>query len=450
MKPHAPIRIFSIVIITLLTIGLGAYWAPRMGELLSLKVVNWSVLPEKEETSTSLFREQSLLEKQYESSLINDITETLEKITGKGTVHAIVRAPLDFIQETTYPASDAQISAVGTEVRRLSVTVLLDDDKISNKMGRTVYQPHSKQDIKKYTGLVKSLVGFDAERGDSVEVQNMPFAPEKGKIFGIPRPVWANGIAFLLFTGLIIGIIFGFLFPIMRLMIREMREKLPTHRYPLIKKVILLCQKYPEQSLSVLRGWLNALPVRKNSRSYTFAEKAAILVLALGPTLGRKILKDLPDSEAKNLAKIISRLGRLAPEDIQEALTRFMRDFYAPSYLKGSPKEAQEILQSTKPNGAELYAEIYPKKDKADLTAWQDICNLSDDKIKTLLRYIDKDVMAFALATEGIAARTVFARNIPLSIWQELEKHFADIKEEDSLRARQIIVQTAQELHLFG
>ena len=428
MKRYAPIQILNIFILALLTAGLGLYLAPRLGEMLSLKVVNWSFLPAQEVKSDSLFFEQNLLEQKYESALANDITETLEKITGKDTVYAVVRAPLDLIQEITYPSPDTQVSTIAAEVRRLSITVLLDSDKIPSKMGRTVYQPHSKKDIKKYTQLVKSLVGFNAYRGDKIEIQNVSFAPEKGSLFGISRPVWANGIAFILFAGLIIGIIGGVLFPLMRLTVRGVQEGLSGHKYPLIKKVIALCQRYPEQSLTVIRGWLNAPAIRKNSRSYTLAERAGILVLALGQTLGRKILKDLPDLESKQLVRIISGLGRLTSQDIQEALSRFMRDFYAPGYLKGTPQKAQEFITAVR---------------------WTDVCELPDDKIKTLLKYTDKDVMALALAGENQNIRQLFAQNMPTAVWEELENRFLKA-DENSYRARQVIVQTAKELHLFG
>ena len=432
MKRYAPIQILNILILAILTAGLGLYLAPRIGEVLSLKVVDWSILPAQEIKSDSPFIEQSLLEQKYESALAADITETLEKITGENTVHAVVRAPLDFVQETTYPARKAEMSTLATEVRRLSVTVLLDDDKIPNKKAKAAYQPRSQKDLKKYTQIVKSLVGFDAYRGDKVEVQNVPFAPEAGKVFGISRPVWANGIAFILFASLILGIIFGFLFPLMRLMVKGVAGGLSGHRYPLIKKVIMLCERYPEQSLAVIRGWLNAPPIRKNNRCYALFERAGILALTLGPVLSRKILKNLPEIEGQKLAKIISNLGRIEETDIQETLARFLRDFYAPSYLQGSPQKAQELFPF-----------------KGAPANWTDVCNLPDEKIRTLLKHIHRDIMTMALSGEDTNTQRIFARNMPPAVWEDLKARLENANINAS-RARQIIIQTAKELHLFG
>src|SRR6185437_4175460 len=38
------------------------------------------------------------------------------------------------------------------------------------------YQPRSPDDLKQLTALVRSAVGYDEKRGDTVEVVNMPFA----------------------------------------------------------------------------------------------------------------------------------------------------------------------------------------------------------------------------------------------------------------------------------
>ena len=448
MKRYALTQILSIFLLVLLTAGLGLYLAPRLEELLSLKEIHWAPLPTETAVPDSIFAEQRLLEKQYESALAEDITTTLEKMAGPDTVYAVVRAPLDLVQETKYLSPDTQIDTVTERVQQLSVTVLIDGDKIQNKAGRTVYQPRSKQEMKQYTDTVKSVVGFDAHRGDKVNIQNVAFAPEKGNIFGVPRPIWAGGIAFILLMALIGGIIFGVLFPVMRLMVHGMTDGVSGHKYPLIKKVIALCQKYPEQSVSVIRGWLKSPPMRKNGRSFTTAERAGILVLVLGPFLGKKITQALPSREAQQLAKIISRLGRLESRDIQEALARFLRDFYAPSYLKGTPEEAREIFTPTPSDNRDETSEKEQKR--AVIPSWSNICQLSDDKIKTLLKHLDSDVLALALKSENTDTRTVFARHLPPSVWSEVVNRFSLLPESNTHRAQQIIVQTAQELHLLG
>ena len=68
----------------------------------------------------------------------------------------------------------SHISESGT-VKRLSVAILIDGTYTDGSAGESVYQPRSEEEIAQMTVLVKTAVGFNAERGDSLEIINMPF-----------------------------------------------------------------------------------------------------------------------------------------------------------------------------------------------------------------------------------------------------------------------------------
>jgi flagellar M-ring protein FliF len=62
-------------------------------------------------------------------------------------------------------------------VKRLSVAVLVDGVYArAPNGGEPAYQARSKEDLDRIAALVRSAVGFDAARGDQVEVVNLPFA----------------------------------------------------------------------------------------------------------------------------------------------------------------------------------------------------------------------------------------------------------------------------------
>jgi flagellar M-ring protein FliF len=63
----------------------------------------------------------------------------------------------------------------GGRVRRLSVAVLVDGRMSPNAAGELVYTPRDAAELTQIESLVRSAVGFDAGRGDVVEVKNMPF-----------------------------------------------------------------------------------------------------------------------------------------------------------------------------------------------------------------------------------------------------------------------------------
>lgn len=64
----------------------------------------------------------------------------------------------------------------GGQVRRMSVAVLVDGNYATAQDGARTYQPRSEQEIAQLRRLVEGAIGFDATRGDTVEVVNMQFA----------------------------------------------------------------------------------------------------------------------------------------------------------------------------------------------------------------------------------------------------------------------------------
>lgn len=61
------------------------------------------------------------------------------------------------------------------QVRRLSVAVLVDGTYQMSKDSQPVYQPRTEQEVESIKALVRSAVGFDPVRGDTLEVVNMRF-----------------------------------------------------------------------------------------------------------------------------------------------------------------------------------------------------------------------------------------------------------------------------------
>jgi flagellar M-ring protein FliF len=81
-------------------------------------------------------------------------------------------------------------------VNRISAAVLVDGTYTKNDKGEVVYTPRPKEDIDRIAALVRSAIGFDAKRGDQVEVVNMRFAEATPTPIGEPTG-WA---AYLQFT----------------------------------------------------------------------------------------------------------------------------------------------------------------------------------------------------------------------------------------------------------
>ena len=85
------------------------------------------------------------------------------------------------------------IRDIGT-VKKISVAVLVDGIVKENNDGDEVYEPRKKAELELLSTLVKGAIGFDANRGDVVEIINMKFAdplvadePELELFFGLDK-----------------------------------------------------------------------------------------------------------------------------------------------------------------------------------------------------------------------------------------------------------------------
>ncbi len=59
---------------------------------------------------------------------------------------------------------------------RISLAVMVDGTTVANASGKLGWQPRSKDELDRIATLVKSAIGFDEKRGDTVSVVSMPFA----------------------------------------------------------------------------------------------------------------------------------------------------------------------------------------------------------------------------------------------------------------------------------
>lgn len=83
------------------------------------------------------------------------------------------------IEETTnFEISRTTRSVIreGGEVESLSIGVLVDGSYVTDEEGNRTYVPRTEQELDQITALVASAVGLDQERGDVIEVVNLPFA----------------------------------------------------------------------------------------------------------------------------------------------------------------------------------------------------------------------------------------------------------------------------------
>jgi len=106
-------------------------------------------------------------------------------------------------------------------MRRLSVAVVVDDQRTVGADGKVTSAAYKPEDIARFTELVKQAVGFDNARGDQVTVTNVAFrapdAPEALPEIPLWEQTWFPGVAKQVGAFIIVLVIlFGILRPAMR------------------------------------------------------------------------------------------------------------------------------------------------------------------------------------------------------------------------------------------
>ena len=109
-------------------------------------------------------------------------------------------------------------------IKRLSAAVVVNNARSVDKEGKATMQPLSEADLAKFTSLVREAIGFSQERGDTVNVVNVPFNVEE-RIVEPELPLWKQpenislakefGKGLALMIGLLV-LVFGLIRPAVR------------------------------------------------------------------------------------------------------------------------------------------------------------------------------------------------------------------------------------------
>ncbi len=113
------------------------------------------------------------------------------------------------------------------KVQRLTVAVVVNDKKVVNEEGEVTYEPWSEQDLQRFETLVKDAVGFNAARGDSVNVVNSMFLGTNERLEepDFWRQPWFWEIMKQVLAGLfILVLIFGVIRPTIKSIVNKGKE----------------------------------------------------------------------------------------------------------------------------------------------------------------------------------------------------------------------------------
>jgi flagellar M-ring protein FliF len=206
-----------------------------------------------------------------------------------------------------------RIAPVGA-LARLSVAVVLDDDRVTAKdaagVVKTTNKARSAADLQRIHGLVAAAVGFDAERGDQLTVENIAFGEQGLDDFTPPEGWWrrtapqfadrvANGALDVARIGVVLGIGLVALLFVLK---------------PMARRALRLPQAALRPAGTVTAGSLprTVADLQNDIEAELDASIAPKGEARRVPALTRRIAK-VADQEPEHLARIVR--GMLAEED---------------------------------------------------------------------------------------------------------------------------------------
>jgi len=114
---------------------------------------------------------------------------------GEGGSREATRKSEEIVNYEISRVTKTEVTEAG-RVNRISAAVLVDGTYTKNDKGEVIYAPRQKEELDRIAALVRTAIGFDAKRGDQVEVVNLRFAETPA----IPAGEPAGWMSFLQFT----------------------------------------------------------------------------------------------------------------------------------------------------------------------------------------------------------------------------------------------------------
>jgi len=191
---------------------------------------------------------------------------------------------------------------------------------------------------------------------------------------------------------------------------------------------------------------------------------AAVLIANLDPAVAAQVLELLPDAVQPDILHRIARLGPITPEAVDTLRTvlakRSARTQGSAGVTLGGTREAAKIMSSARKTTEQR---VMPKLFKIDrevakaieeaMFVFDNLLDLDDKNLGTLIRNIDGDVLTRALKGVDEAARNRFlgcmSARAADGIRDEMEAR-GPMKLSEVLEAQKVIIQVARNLAKDG
>src|SRR5690606_39102291 len=137
------------------------------------------------------------------------------------------------------------------------------------------------------------------------------------------------------------------------------------------------------QAADVMRKGI-VIGAEVQSRTLTGDEKAAALLLALGPDFGKPIWGELDEVEIRQLSRAMVRLGPITQDMLDELLAEFVMGLSSSGTMAGNTDTTERLLLSFLPQDRvdQIMEEI---RGPAGRNIWEKLSNVQEDILASYL-----------------------------------------------------------------
>ncbi len=132
-------------------------------------------------------------------------------------------------------------------------------------------------------------------------------------------------------------------------------------------------------------------------RAMSGDEKAALLLLALGPDHGKPILEELDEMEIKVLSRTMVRMGAVTQDMVDSLYAEFVTAISANGSVAGNSDTTQRLLASFLPPDR-VDAIMEEIRGPAGRNMWEKLSNVQEDILATYLKNEDPQTIAVVLS----------------------------------------------------
>lgn len=126
--------------------------------------------------------------------------------------------------------------------------------------------------------------------------------------------------------------------------------------------------------------------VREDYRTLSGAEKAAILMLALGEEATSKIFQHMDDDEIMEISQTMATLGKVSPNVVERLFVDFAEQMSSTNALMGTQDSTERLLTAAGLSSEKIENIMEEIRGPAGRTMWEKLGNVNEEILATFLQ----------------------------------------------------------------